>query len=338
MVVLRAAEQRVRHTAWRIGLASVTGALAWWLAQRILEQPAPIFAPIAAIVSLIDEPGVRGRRVFRLIGGVLVGVVVGEVLVRYLDTGPWQIVAAMAISMLLVSAFSTNPLTLIQAGIAAMLVIALHAPDLGFDRLYSALLGGLLALVVSQVLVTPNPSALLADAARDALTPATRGLRGAAHALHQADPEAAADVLDLVRKGHQELATFETARERSRAITQQTVRGHRQRNRVRQLDARLVNIERVHTDTVLIARALHAAMPQSAQAPAPLIQALDDLAAAADTFATDPLDDQRRQHAHALALPVGDLQLPALPESLATLAGEVRTAAGDLTELTRPPS
>lgn len=338
MPAVRSAGQRVRQVTWRVILASVTGALAWWLAQRILEQPAPIFAPIAAIVSLIDEPGVRGRRVLRLLGGVLVGVGVGEILVRYLDTGPWQFVVAVAISMLLVATFSTNPLTLIQAGIAAMLVIALHSPDIGFSRLYSALLGGLLALVVSQVLVTPSPSALLATAARTALDPAARCLRGAARSLQQADPETAEEVLDLVRKGHQELATFETARERSRAITQQTLRGHRQRQRVRRLDARLVNVERVHTDAVLIARALADVLRQPTPAPDRIIRDLTDLAAAVETFAGDPLSDRRRQRAHELARPVMDLEDSAFPPWWSTLVAEMRTTASDLTELTRPPA
>ena len=74
--VLRGAGSRVRHALRRVLLAAVTAGLAWWVATLALGSPGAIFAPIAAMVSLLDEPGARGQRAFRVIGGVLAVIAV----------------------------------------------------------------------------------------------------------------------------------------------------------------------------------------------------------------------------------------------------------------------
>lgn len=328
---------RVRHALRRVLLASVTAGLAWWIASLLLSPPAPIFAPIASMVSLVDEPGARGRRAFRVIGGVLTGVAVGEVLVRYLGVGPWQPALAVLVATLLVTTASTNPLPIIQAGVAALLVIALHAPQTGFSRLFSALIGGALALLVSQVLVTPSPLTILSNSVCAALSPAAEGLRGAADALRRADPEAAWQNLERVRRGHHELAAFETARQSARALARQSVRGRRQRAAVLTLDEHLAGVDPVHTDSVLVARATHKLLARQDGAPDWLVQVVDDLAEAVRTFCAAPLADRNRESARELAAPATRIDPTGLPPGSSELASEIRLVARDLHELARGP-
>lgn len=333
--VLRGAGSRVRHALRRVLLAAVTAGLAWWVATLVLGSPGAIFAPIAAMVSLLDEPGARGRRAFRVIGGVLVGVAVGEVLVRHLDVGPWQPALAVLVAALLVTTASTNPLPIIQAGVAALLVIALHAPQSGFSRLFSALIGGALALLVSQVVITPSPLRMLARAVRPALTPAAEGLRGAAAALRAGSAEDAWRTLERVRRGHFELAEFDTARQSARTLARHSLRGRRQRGEVRALDRRLTGVDPVHTDAVLVARAAHKLLVRRESPVGELPRAVDDLAEALEGFAADPLSADGNRRARDLAEPITHLDPAALPAPSAELATEVRLLAHDLHALTR---
>ncbi|MDR7300085.1 FUSC family protein [Haloactinomyces albus] len=339
--LFRDAGQRVRQATWRVFLASVTAGLAWWLAQILLDQPAPIFAPIAAMVSLLDEPGVRGLRAFRLIGGVVVGVGVGEILMLYLEAGPWEIGVGAAVAMLIVAAFSTNPLTLIQAGIAALLVIGIQTPQTGVSRLLSALIGGILALLFSQVLASPSPLVTLGNAARTALIPAARGLRGTAQALTDADPAAAREALTLVRNRYQEIAALQNMRQTSRQIVQRTLRGYRHRHRIRHLDARLSGIESLYTGTVLTARAAHEVLRRHSETPnfeipSWIVHAATDLARAVETLAQDPRSEQNRRHAYNLVDPLTRLDAAEAPQPLAGLATEIRLVAADLVGISSP--
>nr|WP_275040896.1 FUSC family protein [Nocardiopsis halotolerans] len=333
--VPRDAAQRVRQVTWRAILAAVTAALAWWLAQLVLDEPTPVFAPITAMVSLLDAPGARGRRAFRVIGGVVVGVVVGEVLVRHLGTSPWEIGVAAGIAVLLASTFSMNPLTVIQAGIAALLVIAMHTPETGYSRLLSALIGGLLALVVSQVLATPSPLALLERAARTALTLASRGLRGAGRALTDTDPAAAQDTLRLLRAGYRELAALYTSRDTGREIARWTLRGRGQRRSVHEFDDRLAHLDSLYIDVLLVAYAVHEVIDRQCVVPEWVIRAVDELARAVEAAARDLRSQTHRHHAGALAEPLLQLTATDVPPALAVLVTRVRLTAVDLTALTR---
>lgn len=255
---------------------------------------------------------------------------------RHLGTGAWEIGAAAGIAVLLASMFSTNPLTVIQAGIAALLVVAMHTPEAGSDRLLSALIGGLLALVVSQVLATPGPPAMLGRAARAALTPAVQGLRGVGRALTGSDPAAAHDALETLRAGYRELVALHAARETGREIVRWTLRGRGQRRSVRELDDRLARLDSLYTDALLVAHAAHELVDRRCAVPERVVRAVGDLARAVEVLAEDIRSAERRRHARELAEPLTRLAAADdAPHSLATLVAEVRLAALDLTDLAR---
>jgi hypothetical protein len=85
--------------------------------------------------------------------------------------------------MLVMAAVSAQPLPLIQAGASAVLVVVLQHPKTGGERILNALIGGGVALIISQILFPPSPVSLLRDAGREALSSIAEGLRASVRVL-----------------------------------------------------------------------------------------------------------------------------------------------------------
>jgi uncharacterized membrane protein YgaE (UPF0421/DUF939 family) len=339
----RRAGGRLRDGVWRIGLAAVTAAAAWVLAQHLLHQPAPIFAPIAAVVCLTDAPGVRGRRAVRLLAGVCVGVVVGELATRVVSSGWLQVGAAVAVGMLVVSLGSISSLTLLQSGIAALLVVGLASPQTGWTRLLSAVIGGVLALIVSQVLVSPSPVRLITDAARDALRIPADALGEVAAALREGSASRAADAVAALRGGQDALASFLEAHETAGALVSTTLRGRRERARVDELRARLGGIEYVHASTVLLARTVSESLDDGASLPEHLVRGVEELAAAIQALASDPAspdppaaDPSGPRPTHEIADELSGTRPGGLADRDAQLAAQLHLLALDVAALVDP--
>lgn len=341
---------RLHEGSYRIVLAAATASAAWVLAQLVLGQGAPIFAPIAAVVCLTDSAGVRGRRAVRLLGGVCVGVVVGEVASRVVGTGWLQVAVAVLAGMLVVSVGSVNSLTLLQSGIASLLVVGLSSPQAGWTRLASAVIGGALALLVSQVLATPSPVRYLADAARKALGPPARALEETAAALRDGSADRARNAAEELRTGHDTLAGFLDTRSSADALATTTLRGRRDRSRVRELQHRFGRVEYVYAGSVLLTRSAVEAARVGVVIPEPLVQGVEDLAAALRAIAEDPVDadphsDDPRTglrsdcgRAHEVAARLADTDPADHGDRGAQLATQLHLLADDVAALTLPAS
>ena len=66
---------------WPLVQATAAATVAWVIAVWIGDHDAPFFAPIAAVVALNFGRGERGRNALRLVFGVGIGIVVGELTV-----------------------------------------------------------------------------------------------------------------------------------------------------------------------------------------------------------------------------------------------------------------
>ncbi len=117
---------RLRQAWVRIAMDGVVAVVAFVLAQVVLRQPAPIFAPIAAIVCLTDSAEKRGQRAVRLLLGVIAGVLVGEGAKLVVGSGWLQVGAAVVVGMLVVATGQHQP-----AGPAA---VRDRRPPRGGDR------------------------------------------------------------------------------------------------------------------------------------------------------------------------------------------------------------
>lgn len=336
---------RLRDAWGRIALDGATAVVAFLLAQVILGQATPIFAPIAAVVCLTDSPEARGRRAARLLCGVLVGVAVGELAKVVIGSGWLQVGAAVVVGMLVVSLGSISSLTLLQSGIAALLVVGIGSSQAGWSRLASAVIGGALALLVSQVLASPSPVRQLADAAGTALRGIADGLDDVVGALRGPGPEADAGAAlrraaECLRGGHADVAAVLEARDASEALARSTVRGRRERASLAAMLERLAGLEYVHAGAVLLARTAAEVTDRGDDVPADLVDGVADLAAVVRALAehpraADPAPGLRSSRdAHAVAAALARTDPDTRPPGAARLATQLHLLADDVDALT----
>jgi uncharacterized membrane protein YgaE (UPF0421/DUF939 family) len=125
---------RVRLSWWSIAQSALGGALAWELAARLLGHPAPYFASVAAIVCLSISVLNRLRRVGELALGVSIGVLLGDLLVREIGRGSWQLGVVVLIAMTIGLLLDGGVLIVNQAALQAVFVAALPPPAGGPRR------------------------------------------------------------------------------------------------------------------------------------------------------------------------------------------------------------
>lgn len=135
---------------------AIAAGLAWWFATEIVGNPQPFFAPIAAVVSLGLTLATRIRRVFELLAGVVVGIGVGDVLVTWIGSGPWQIALVVGLAMAVAVLVDGGPIITMQAAISGVLVVTLIPPgdEAGYTRMLDALIGGAVGVVVVALVPT----------------------------------------------------------------------------------------------------------------------------------------------------------------------------------------
>jgi uncharacterized membrane protein YgaE (UPF0421/DUF939 family) len=227
--------ERVREASWPVALASVGAALAWWFAHDVLGHAQPFFAPIAAAITLSSSRIQRWRRTVQLVGGVLLGIAVGELLSSAFGTGAVTLGAITFVTMMIAVAIGAGVvgegmLFVNQAAASAILVVALHKHGTGAERAVDAFVGGAVALLLGVLLFPAEPLTLLADAERAVLSALVDALRGTANHLERG---AAPDPMWPLDRGHvihQLLARLIMAR----AIAQANARIAPRRWRVRQ--------------------------------------------------------------------------------------------------------
>src|SRR4051812_21205272 len=119
---------RVRASGWGVVQCAVGGALPWEIAGLVLHHQAPFFASGAAIVGLGVSYAQRLRRVVEIALGVAIGVGLGDLLVRVIGRGAWQLGLVVLIAMVAVLLLDGGPLIVNQAALQAGLVLALPPP------------------------------------------------------------------------------------------------------------------------------------------------------------------------------------------------------------------
>lgn len=192
-----AGRNRVGQAAGPVLLAAVAAGLAYFLARVAFGQPYPFFAPAAAWISLGFSRDRSVRRVAEMAIGVSLGVALGEVLGHTLGSGGWQVGLALAVAALLARFLDSGPLMTTQAGMQAVIIVALPASITGgsLGRWTDALLGGTLALVAA--VLVPGRSwrrgHILAEAGMREIAGLLAML---AAALRRGDVRRAADALD----------------------------------------------------------------------------------------------------------------------------------------------
>ena len=273
---------RLRSRTVQIAQCAVGAGSAWWLAAEVFAHPAPVFAPVTAVIALGISFGQRRRRVVEVVVGVAVGVGVGNLLVAAIGPGAWQIALVVAVAMALAALLGGGVLIVNQAAVQATFVAALvPGTRLGVDRWLDAVIGGAVALV----LATVAPRSTLerpVDLAASLLREVAELLRTAAAAARARDAGAAAAALDRARETETRLAALRAAAAEGLDVVAGTPWRRGARTRVRAVAALAVPLDRAVRDVRVLARRLQAAVEMDEDVPGALLEVLGALAQSAE--------------------------------------------------------
>jgi uncharacterized membrane protein YgaE (UPF0421/DUF939 family) len=322
--------------SWPILQTAGAAVAAWYLATLLVSEEQPVFAAIAAVVALGATYGQRPERAIELIGGVVLGIGLADLLVRVIGSGPMQLGLLVLLAMGAAVLLGGGPLLVTEAAVSASLLVLLEPTSSGLapSRLIEALVGGGVALAVSALAFPPNPVLLVGRSAQAIFGGLGRTLEDVAEALADGDRDRSAGALQAAREIDHDLRALDEAL----VIAGETARfSPGRRSSLGELD-RYARAARHIDFAVRNARVLarHAArfVRGGRKAPPELLEAIHDLGLAVWALAAE-LDDPRR---HA------DVRIPASraasraidvfnanPElGLAEIVAQVRSTAIDL--------
>jgi uncharacterized membrane protein YccC len=323
----------LRSTWWTIAQSAVAAAAAWALASLVNQRP--FFAPVSAVISLGLARGRRTVRAVELVIGVAIGIAVADVIVRILGTGTLVIGLVVALSMTTALLFGAGAILVNQAAVSAILVATIQPPGGGLspNRFVDALIGGVVALLIGQVLFPRNPLRALAQAAQPVVDDLAVALRAVADALRRGDLELAERALELARAVDDDLARFYDAV----ALARETVpvlAARRPRERLPIYAEAALQMDHAVRNTRVLARRAVASVRHHGAAPARLAEAVELLADAVVELGRALAEPGHAQQARRLALEAAKRAMRALDEdpglSAVVIVGQVRSTALDI--------
>jgi uncharacterized membrane protein YgaE (UPF0421/DUF939 family) len=293
--------RRAAVVVWPLLQQTAAAGVAWAIAVQVLDRPSPFFAPIAAVVGLNATLGRRGSNALRLLLGVLVGIVVGELAVVVAGGGVWTLTAATFTAMLVARLLDGTRIVIAQAAVSAILITAFGDPAEGPNRLVEALIGGGVALVFSQLVFSPEPLRLLRRAESAVLSVLADGLQLTARALAEDEDELADEALSRVRGLRDQLTDLATMRKASGRIVRHSVTWRSRRIPVVHERESAEQLDLLAGSCVMLTRTAMATAPDRR---ATLTLAVERLARSMAELAAQPGSREIRQHAaeHALQL------------------------------------
>jgi uncharacterized membrane protein YgaE (UPF0421/DUF939 family) len=242
------------------------------------------------------------------------------------------VMLAIAAALLLgAGAIITN-----QAAVSAILVATLTPPGGGLspDRFVDALIGGAVALLVGQVLLSHDPAKALAGAARPVVDDLAVALQATARALREGNAELAERALEIARSTEDDLAAFYDAVAAARETLSVLPPQRRARERLPLYAEASRQIDYAARNTRVLARRSAAASRAHGPAPPELADAVSLLADAVRELGRALADPEREDAARDLALRAAARASGALGQgtglSLSVVIAQVRSTAVDV--------
>ncbi|WBB69983.1 FUSC family protein [Micromonospora sp. WMMD812] len=335
---LRDRLRRVRAGGILAVQAGLAAALSWWVAGDLLHIPKPVFAPVSAVIALAASVGQRLRRTIELVIGVSVGVLIGDLLIYLVGTGPWQLGLIVVLSIVVAVLLGGSPAVMVQAAATAVLVGTLSptVANLEVPRFIAALIGGAVSLVVTAVLLPLNPLRVVNRAATPALNLLIEQLDVTAEALRRRDAPAAQAALDRLRDNKQEMGAFtEAAQAAKEASTLSLVRWESREGGPVGRYARAVEpVDRAMRNSGTLIRRTVTLIEDGEPVPDAMPEAVAALAGAVRVlrreFTTADEPDEAREQALRAVAAAGRAYREGVGFSGAVVVAQVRTAASDL--------
>jgi uncharacterized membrane protein YgaE (UPF0421/DUF939 family) len=319
-----------------IAQCSVGAALAWIVAIELLGHPRPFFAPISVLVCVGVGLGQRLRRVAELVIGVSLGVGVGDLLVSWIGSGPWQLALVVALAMTTAVLLNSGALFVAQAGSSAVLVATLVPGEGtgGLDRMADALTGGVIG-VVAVALLPASPFAIAAKHLSGVLDALSTVLEQAAEAIEKRDVDVAAEALEEARSTQAAVEEFARALETSKEIIMiSPLHWHRRASLARYETAAVPVDLALRNARVLVRRTL-AALGETSPPPAALAEAMREVSEAALLLQLELAAGREPTLARQALLAVAARERPEqLGFSAHVIIAQLRSIAVDLLEAT----
>jgi uncharacterized membrane protein YgaE (UPF0421/DUF939 family) len=208
---------------WLLLQATVSATAAWLVARYLFDHPTPYFAPIAAMIALTANLGERGLNAARVLQGVILGLLVGQLVLVTVGTGAGAMALGIFVAATTARAVWGPQVVVVQAAVSVILVVAVGDPANGVERLMDVLTGAGIALVFTQLLFPPEPLALLRRAEKATLTAIADGLAGTADAIAQDDDELAEQAVGKLRDVRDRLAQLRQAERASTNVTRRAL-------------------------------------------------------------------------------------------------------------------
>ena len=306
-----AARTRLRGRMLAILQTAAAAVAAWYVAAALLPDPRPSFASIAAVIAVGASHGQRTGRALQLVGGVVLGLTVADLIVHLIGTGPWQIGVLVVLAMATAVALGGGELLVVEAGVSAILLVA---------------------LAVTSLLFPPDPALGPGRAAQAVFVQLGRTLERLAGALEAGDARAAEQALRdaraIDRLMHSVQEQLEAGRETARfSPPRRAARDEldRYERSLEQIDFAIRNARVLARHVLSLLRGGGAIPAELPSAVRRLSHAVWELAASYD--APSHVEAARRLAVHA-AGEAGELR-DARPE-LVMVGGQVRSVAVDL--------
>jgi Fusaric acid resistance protein-like len=326
---LSGALRRLAANAWPLLQSTAAATAAWWLARWLDNHPDPFFAPIAAVVALNASRGQRGANALRLLAGVVVGIVAGELAISALGGGYGTLALAIFAAMAAAFALGGARVTIAQAASGAILTVALADGQAGPDRLVDALIGAGVALVFTQVLFSPEPVALLRRAETAALAEMADGLEVTARALEGGDDGLDQRAMSSLWDLRDRLADLRRTRHASSRVVRHSLLWRARMATVVHESEDAGHLDLLGGSCLLLTRTALTMSPPEGRGLAPSIR---ELAVAIGDLATAPGDRANRQRAadRALALAGSVAASPPRSQAALTASAAIRMVATDI--------
>lgn len=285
---------RLHADAWVLLQQALAATVAWVLATHVIDHRRPFFAPMAAVVALNAPLGQRGGNALRLLEGVIIGILAGELGLGALGATSGALFLATLVSMVTSRALGGTPLTLAQAATAAILTVSTGNAHVGPERLIDALIGGGVALVFSQVLFTPEPVRLLRRAEAGALTDIANAFDLTAKAIEENDQELAGRAIASLRNLRDRLAELGRTRDASKRVSRTSAVWRSRLEPVVQESEYAGQLDLLGASALMVVRSATAAQGDERGVLAPAVR---QLAAEVHRLAQNPGDRPVRQRA-----------------------------------------
>jgi len=333
--LIHASVGRLRAGAWPIVQAAAAAGLAWYITHDALSHPQPFFAPIAAAISLSAFVGRRWRNAVQMMFGVTLGIALSEGVVAITGVGVLPLTLAVLVAMAAAVLFSPVPMFVNQSAASAILVVALRNGGIAGERLIDAWIGGGCALLISLLLVPPQPLPLLGNAIRGALRQVATALGAAAEALARGEPHSADTTLTMTQSVHDRLASLTQARATARDVARLAPLRRRYRRDVERADRRAAHVGLLANTSLTLVRLTAVILDSGEQPPEALVGGLRELGDASATLARGATPGERERVREQISAIAGERPPAYGPPPVAAAELQLHAAAGDLLRVMR---